>query len=173
MTKKMVNHAISWLQESHIIGYASKAIDCDYKQIKDSSRYYFLDMGIAYYFLSRTGAPYETIKGLLAENFVYLLLRRRLENTSEIAGNAPWFGTYEKINGELDFYVRSLVDYKNYGIEVKSTDAEAKTARKLLEDGKLDYLYLLKGETRGGIAEEKIFTVPLCLADRVSFKMMV
>ena len=137
-TKKMINHAISWLQESHIIGYASKAVDCDYKQIKDNSRYYFLDMGIAYYFLSRTGAPYDVIKGLLAENFVYLVLRRRIENTHEIAGLVPWFASYEKIKGELDFYVRSLVDYKNYGIEVKSTDASAKTARKLLEDGKLD-----------------------------------
>ena len=146
-TKKMINHAISWLQESHIIGYASKAVDCDYKQIKDNSRYYFLDLGIAYYFLSRTGAPYDVIKGLLAENFVYLVLRRRIENTHEIAGLVPWFASYEKIKGELDFYVRSLVDYKNYGIEVKSTDASAKTARKLLEDGKLDYLYLLKGET--------------------------
>ena len=169
-TKKMVNHAISWLQESHIIGYASKAMDCDYKQIKDNSRYYFLDMGIAYYFLSRTGAPYDVIKGLLAENFVYLVLRRRIENTHEIAGLVPWFASYEKIKGELDFYVRSLVDYKNYGIEVKSTDASAKTARKLLEDGKLDYLYLLKGETMGGIADGRIFTVSLCLADRIAFE---
>ena len=168
-TKKMINHAISWLQESHIIGYASKAVDCDYKQIKDNSRYYFLDMGIAYYFLSRTGAPYDVIKSLLAENFVYLVLRRRIENTHEIAGLVPWFASYEKIKGELDFYVRSLVDYKNYGIEVKSTDASAKTARKLLEDGKLDYLYLLKGETMGGIADGRIFTVPLCLADRIEF----
>ena len=169
-TKKMINHAISWLQESHIIGYASKAVDCDYKQIKDNSRYYFLDMGIAYYFLSRTGAPYDVIKGLLAENFVYLVLRRKIENTHEIAGLVPWFASYEKIKGELDFYVRSLVDYKNYGIEVKSTDASAKTARKLLEDGKLDYLYLLKGETMGGIADGRIFTVPLCLADRIAFE---
>lgn len=169
-TKKMINYAISWLQESHIIGYASKAVDCDYKQIKDNSRYYFLDMGIAYYFLSRTGAPYDVIKGLLAENFVYLVLRRRIENTHEIAGLVPWFASYEKIKGELDFYVRSLVDYKNYGIEVKSTDASAKTARKLLENGKLDYLYLLKGETMGGIADGKIFTVPLCLADRIEFE---
>lgn len=169
-TKKMINHAISWLQESHIIGYASKAVDCDYKQIKDNSRYYFLDLGIAYYFLSRTGAPYDVIKGLLAENFVYLVLRRRIENTHEIAGLVPWFASYEKIKGELDFYVRSLVDYKNYGIEVKSTDASAKTTRKLLEDGKLDYLYLLKGETMGGIADGRIFTVPLCLADRIAFE---
>lgn len=171
MTKKMVNHAVSWLQESHIMGYASKATDCDYKQIRDNSRYYFLDMGIAYYFLNRTGAPYETVRGLLAENFVYLALKRRIENTSEIAGAAPWFSSYEKINGELDFYVRSLLDYKNYGIEVKSTDAEARTARRLLEDGKLDYLYLLKGGTKGGIAEGKIFTVPLPLADRIQFKL--
>lgn len=128
-------------------------------------------MGIAYYFLNRTGAPYEVVKGLLAENFVYLTLRRRIENGSEIAGIVTWFGTYEKINGELDFYVRSLADYRNYGIEVKSTDTAARTAKKLLEDKKLDYLYLLKGETKGGIAEEKIFTVPLCLSDRIGFDM--
>ena len=168
-TKKMINHAISWLQESHIIGYASKAVDCDYKQIKDNSRYYFLDMGVAYYFLSRTGATYDVIKGLLAENFVYLSLKRRIDNGTEIAGIVPWFASYEKINGELDFYVRSLVDYKNYGVEVKSTDTAARTGRKLLEDGKLDYLYLLKGETKGGVAEGKVFTVSLCLADRVRF----
>ena len=79
------------------------------------------------------------------------------------------FESYEKINCELDFYVRSLVDYKNYGVEVKSTDSAARTGRKLLEDGKLDYLYLLKGETKGGVAEGKVFTVSLCLADRVRF----
>ena len=169
MTKKMINHAISWLQESHIIGYASKAVDCDYMQIKDNSRYYFLDMGIAHYFLNRTGAPYETVRGLLAENFVYIILKRRLEKGSDMAGIAPWFATYEKIKGELDFYVRSLADYKNYGIEVKSTDKEARTAKKLLEDRKLDYVYLLKGETKGGIAEDRIFTVPLCLAERIRF----
>ena len=171
MTKKMLNHAISWLQESHIIGYASKAIDCNFKQIKDNCRYYFLDMGIAYYFLSRTGASFDEIKGLLAENFVYLSLKRRIENGSEVAGIVPWFGTYEKMKGELDFYVRSLVDYRNYGIEVKSTDARAATAMKLLEDKKLDYLYLLKGDTKGGIAENRIYTVPLYLADRIKFNL--
>lgn len=169
MTKKMINHAISWLQESHIIGYASKAIDCDYKQIKDNSRYYFLDMGVAHYFLSRTGAPFDVIKGLLAENFVYLALRRRIENTSEIAGIVPWFATYEKTKGELDFYVRSLSDYKNYGIEVKSADGEAKTAKRLLKDKKLDSVYILKGDTKGGIAGEKIYTVPLWAVDRLQF----
>jgi len=163
-------HAISWLQESHIIGYASKAVDCDYEQIKDNNRYYFLDMGIAYHFFSRTGASFDKVKGILAENFVFLNLRNRIDNRREIAGIAPWFASHEKTKGELDFYVRSLLDYKDYGIEVKSTDAAAKTARALLADKKLDYLYFIKGESQGGIAEEgKIFTVPLCLADRIRF----
>ena len=126
-------------------------------------------MGVAYSFLSRTGATYDVIKGLLAENFVYLSLKRRIDKGTEIAGIVPWFASYEKINGELDFYVRSLLDYKNYGVEVKRTDSAAKTGRKLLEDGKLDYLYLLKGETKGGVAEGKVFMVSLCLVDRVRF----
>lgn len=84
----------------------------------------------------------------------------------------PWFASHEKTKGELDFYVRSLADYKNYGIEVKSTDAKAKTANRLLEEKKLDYLYLLKGETKGGITEgKKVYTVPLCLADRIRFDL--
>ncbi len=171
-TKIMVNRAISWLQESHIIGYASKSTDCDYLQIKDNCRYYFLDLGIASYFLKMTGAEPRQIKGLLAENYVYLCLYERMQKRREIAGNAPWFALYQKTKGELDFFVRSLVDYKNYGIEVKSTDAAVKTAKRLLEDGKLDYLYLLKGDTKGGISEDgKIYAVPLYLADRIKFNM--
>ena len=104
---------------------------------------HFAHMGIAHYFLSKTGAPFDVIKGLLAENFVYLSLKRRIDNTNEIAGYVPWFGTYEKINGELDFYVRNVKNCKNYGVEVKSTDEAARTGRKLLEDKKLDYLAYL------------------------------
>lgn len=45
----------------------------------------------------------------------------------------------------------SRKDYKNYGIEVKSTDS-------------------LKGGSNGGMAEEgEILTVPIYLADRISF----
>lgn len=171
LTKKMINSAISWLQESHIIGYASKSIDCNYTEIKDNSRYYFMDMGIAYHFLKITGSPYDNIKGLLAENFVYLALRRRINNSrQEIAGIAPWFALYQKTKGELDFYVRSLLDYKNYGIEVKSSDESFKTARVLLDNHKLDYLYVLRSDTKGGIAEDgKIKTVALYFADRITF----
>lgn len=169
-TKKMINHAIGWLQASHIIAYASKSIDCDYLNIKENARFYFLDIGIAHYFIARAGADEATIKGILAENFVYLSLLRHI--SKDIAGNAPWFAWYEKTKGELDFYVRSLVNYKNYGIEVKAGSNSGNTANQLLSDGKIDYLYYLKGDTYGGVIG-KILTVPIYLADRISFDLGV
>lgn len=170
ITKKMINHAISWLQASHVIGYAGKSIDCDILQVKENSRYYFLDMGMAHYFLELTGASPQVIKAVLAENFTYLVLRRHIKKN--IAGNAPWFATYEKTKGELDFFVRSIIDYNNYGIEVKSTDEKARTARALFDDKKLDYIYCLKKESYGGIAEDgRYLTVPLYLADRITFDL--
>lgn len=169
-TKKMINHAISWLRSSHIIGYASKSIDCDYLNIKENDRFYFLDIGIANYFVSKAGADEATIKGIMAENFVYLALLRHI--SKDIAGNAPWFATYGKTKGELDFYVRSRLDYKNYGIEVKAGSNSGNTVSRLLKDGKLDFAYYLKGKTYGGQAEDgNVFTVPLYLADRITFDL--
>lgn len=169
-TKKMINHAISWLRASHIIGYVSKSIDCDYLNIKENDRFYFLDMGIAHYYINRTGTDEATVKGILAENFVYLMLRRHID--VDVAGNAPWYATYGKINGELDFYVRSLTDHKNYGIEVKAGSNSGNTVTRLLKDGKIDYVYYLKGDTYGGITESgEILTVPLYLADRITFDL--
>lgn len=168
VTKKMLNHALGWLQASHIIGYAGKSVDCDYLEIKENARFYFHDLGMARYFLSRTGADESTVKGIVAENFVY---RELLEHIGkDIAGRTPWFAIYQKTKGEMDFFVRSLLDYKNYGIEVKSEDGSGKTARELLKDGKIQYLYFLKGDTQGGIAEDgKVITVPLYMAGRVNF----
>ena len=169
-TKKMINHAISWLRSSHIIGYASKSIDCDYLNIKENDRFYFLDVGIAHYFVARAGADEAIIRGIVAENFVYLTLLRQI--SGGIAGNAPWFATYGKTKGELDFYVRSLLDYKNYGVEVKAGSNSGNTVTRLLKDGKIDYIYYLKGDTYGGKTEDgKIWTVPLYLADRIVFNL--
>lgn len=171
-TKKMLNHAIGWLHASHIIGYAGKSIDCDYLNIKENARFYFLDLGIAHLFLARAGADKSDMKGIIAENFVYLILRRHIPE--DIAGNSPWFASYEKTKGELDFYARSIKDYKNYGIEVKSGDAQAKTARALFDARRLDYVYYLKGGSSGGMAEDgRLLTVPLCLAERIRFDLGV
>ena len=110
----------------------------------------------------------SVIEGILCENFVYLELVRRIRK-GEIAGQVPWFATDKKTSGELDFYVRSRVDHKDYGLEVKRGKNQANTANVLLERGKLDYIYHLKN-TYGGISGRK-YSVPLYLCGRVSFAM--
>lgn len=164
IAKRTVNYAISWLYLSHQIGYCSKSVDCDNLNIVENCRYYFMDLGIANRFLALTGTAQETIDGCLCENFVYLNLIERIKRR-EIAGQVPWFGTDEKTSGELDFYVRSRLDHKNYGVEVKRGNEIAVTANGLLEKGKLDYVYNLK-DTYGGINGRK-YAVPLYLAGRI------
>ena len=168
ITKRMVNSAVSWLYLSHQIGYAGKSVDCNYLDIVQDCRYYFCDCGVANCFLKETGAPQETVEGCLCENFAYLELVRRIRN-GEIAGRTPWFGTDEESSGELDFFVRSLIDYKNYGLEIKRGNEIARTANKLLEKGRLDYVYSLKN-TYGGIEGSKR-AVPLYLAGRIPFSL--
>lgn len=166
IAKRTVNYAISWLYLSHQIGYCSKSVDCDNLNIVENCRYYFMDLGIANRFLALTGTVQETIDGCLCENFVYLNLLERIKRR-EIAGQVPWFGTDEKTSGELDFYVRSRLDHKNYGVEVKRGNEIAVTANGLFEKGKLDYVYNLK-DTYGGVNGRK-YAVPLYLAGRIGF----
>lgn len=168
VSKRMTNYAISWLYLSHQIGYCSMSVDCSNLDIVDNCRYYFSDLGVANYFLKLTGEPTETIDGILCENFVYLELMERVRKR-EIAGQVPWFATYKKNSGELDFYVKSRLDNKNYGLEVKRGREPAYTGNSLLENNKLDYLYNLK-KTYGGIFENK-YTVPIYLAGRVKFDL--
>lgn len=168
ISKKMINGAISWLYLSHQIGYVDKSVDCDYLNLVDNCRFYYRDVGLANYFLTNSGAEPNLIKGVLCENFVYLNLLERLAD-HEIAGNNPWFGTYERTSGELDFYCRSLLDYKNYGLEVKAGNAVARTANDLLNAGKLDYVYNLK-DTYGAREGQKL-TVPNYLVGRISLSL--
>ena len=168
LSKKMINSAIGWLYLSHQIGYVDKSVDCDYLNLVDNCRFYYRDVGLANYFLTNSGAEPNTIKGVLCENYVYLNLLERLAD-HEIAGANPWFGTYERTSGELDFYCRSLLDYKNYGLEVKAGNNTAKTANDLLEAGKLDYVYNLKDTC--GSREGKKLAVPNYLVGRISFSL--
>lgn len=168
LSKKTINSAIGWLYLSHQIGYADKSVDCDYLNLVDNCRFYYRDVGLANYFLTNSGAEPNTIKGVLCENYVYLNLLERLAD-HEIAGANPWFGTYERTSGELDFYCRSLLDYKNYGLEVKAGNNTARTANDLLEAGKLDYVYNLKDTY--GAREGKKLAVPNYLVGRISFAL--
>lgn len=167
VTKKSVNQAIAWFYRSNVIGYCGQINEGDILNITPNCRFYFRDLGVCRHFMEIAGASPDTISGIINENFVYIALKKRIENM-EIAGTTPWYALYK--DGELDFFVNSREDYCNYGIEVKSGRAVGRTANQMLQDGKIKYLYLLKGDTYGGV-EEKKYTVPICLVDRIRFDM--
>lgn len=166
VTKKSVNQAIAWLYRSHIIGYCNKVNECNVLDTTYHSRFYFKDIGLARHFLGMTGTDIATIQGIVNENFVYLYLEK-LIRAFKIAGTAPAFGVYR--GGEIDFFLRSLETHKDYAVEVKSGKNIGRTANMILNDGKADYLYLLKGDTHGGIVDKKKYTVPIYLTGRISF----
>lgn len=165
LTKKSVNQAVAWLYRSNVIGYCHKVNECNILDMTFNSRFYFRDIGLIRHFLRMSGAEERTIEGIVNENFVYLYLER-LVRMQKIAGTAPAFGVYKQ--GEIDFFVRGLKTHKDYAIEVKAGKNIGKTANAILKDGKADAVYLLKGDTYGGIAGKKI-TVPIYLTGRVEF----
>lgn len=168
ISKKSINHSLAWLYHSHIVRYCGMVVEGNILDAVQNVRFYFNDLGICRYFLDRAGANPGDIAGIINENFVYLYLERYVSQR-RIAGVQPMFATYKE--GELDFFVNSRVDFCNYGIEVKAGKSEGKTANRMLDDRKVDYVYFMKGNTYGGIAGEKKYTVPIYLMGRVKFNI--
>lgn len=166
ITKKSINQAIAWLYRSNIIGYCGKVNHGIATDVTPNCRFYFRDLGIACHYLNMAGADRGTIRGIISENFVYYYLRKKNESF-EIAGAAPMFGEYK--GGEIDFFVNSRIDYCNYAVEVKAGNNVGTTANLLLKDKKVDYVYLLKGDSYGGISEGGKYTIPIYLMGRVEF----
>lgn len=164
-TKQSVNHAVAWLYRSGIIGFCGKAVECNPADTRPGMRFYFQDIGVTDYFLKKGGVRGAAARGYKSENFVFIDLQKRIRQT-KLAGMYPLFGTYK--NGEIDFLVSSLTTEKDYGVEVKAGKSEGKTAQQLLQDGRVEAVYFLKGDTYGGKAGRMI-TVPIYLAGRVSY----
>jgi len=92
-----------------------------------------------------------------------------VERLNEMALETPAFATYK--GGEIDFYVKSLIgNEKSYAVEVKSGKNQAATGRKALDDGKVDCLLMLKGNTQGGIAGD-VYTIPVYLFPKFRFDL--
>lgn len=85
LSKTTYFRAINWLYQSGIVGYCGKIIEMDILDFKPSSRCFFMDLGITYYYLSRSGADAPTRSGTLNENYVYIDLLKRQEFPEEIA----------------------------------------------------------------------------------------
>lgn len=169
ISKAICNRAMMWLQSAGILDFAGKITECNIMDFKGRCRCYFTDVGLAYYFLRKIGADMPSIRGMLHENYVFLELRRRVERMKEIALETPAFATYK--GGEIDFYVKSLRGREyTYAVEVKSGKQPAPTGHRALEDGKVDYLVLLKGDTKGGQAE-KVITLPIFLFPQFKFDL--
>ena len=166
ISKATCNRAISWLYFSGIIGFCAKITEMDILDFKPASRCFFMDLGVANYYLTLTGTDSRTLAGTLNENYVYINLKRRQDFPQEIAFETPAFATYK--SGEIDFVAQSLKSRIRYLIEVKSGKGTASTALKALEQGKADKLLYLKGNTKGGIAGNTI-TLPLYLLERFRF----
>lgn len=166
ISKATCNRAMNWLYHSGIIGFCGKVVELDILNFKARSRCFFMDLGLASYYLSRAGADMATLQGLLHENYVYINLRKRQDFPEEIALESPAFATYK--GGEIDFFVQALDAPKRYAVEVKAGKNAGTTAKKALEHGKVDYLLYLKGNTKGGV-QGKTITLPISLLEQFRF----
>jgi hypothetical protein len=158
ISKASVNRAIDWLYSAGIIGFAGKITDCNILDFKAKSRCYFMDLGLARYYLEHIGCSDGDIAGIISENYVYLDLKRRTNHPSEIALETPAFATLG--NGEIDFYVKSIRSKKTYAIEIKAGKKNSKTIQDVLDKNKADYVLFAKGNTHGGI-KDNVYTIPI------------
>ena len=166
ISKVTCYRAMNWLQHSGIIGFCGKVIELDPLDFKARSRCFFMDVGLAHYYLSRAGADHATMQGILNENYVYINLKKRQDYPEEIAFEMTAFATYK--GGEIDFFVQTIGESKKYAVEVKSGKNAGKSAKKALEQGKVDYLLYLKGNTKGG-THDKIITMPIFMVEQYNF----
>ena len=166
ISKAVCNRAISWLHFCGVIGFCGKIIEMDILNFKPGCRCYFMDLGLASYYMARVGAAQTEVAGMLSENFVYINLKKRQDFPEEIAFEMPAFATFK--GGEVDFVVQGLKSSRRYAIEVKTGKHIGNTAKKVLESGKADCLLYLKGDTLGG-QEGKIETVPIYLLEKLNF----
>ncbi len=189
LSKETCNRAISWLYHSGIIGFCGKLspngtkwslmtcarlsvlpcdkiIEMDFLDFKPGRRCFFMDPGVAAYYLNRAGTTEAAVNGTLNENYVFINLLKRQDFPEEITFEMPAFATYK--GGEIDYVVQTIRGHRRYLVEVKSGKGRAATALKALEAGKADYLLYLKGNTKGG-REGKIFTLPLYMLERFEF----
>lgn len=96
ITKASVNRAIDWLYSSGIIGFAGKSPECNVLEFKAKDRCYFMDVGLTNYFLIHIGCDMRDIEEIVNENFVFLDLKRRISQPSEIEKNICNLGQSRK-----------------------------------------------------------------------------
>ena len=166
LSKATCFRAINWLYQSGIIGFGAKIVEMDILDFKPGRRCYYMDLGVANYYLTRVGAPKATKNGILSENYVFINLLKRQNFPEEIAFETPAFASYK--GGEIDFVVQGIKNYTRYLVEVKAGKGTAQTSMRALKDRKADCLLYLKGNTKGG-QDGNILTLPIYMLERFCF----
>jgi len=166
VSKATCNRAISWLHFCGMIGFCGKITELDIMNFKAGCRCYFMDLGVASYYLARIGAAASDIAGMLNENYVYINLKKRQDFPEEIAFETPAFATYKQ--GEIDFLVQTISGSVRYAIEVKAGRQTGNTVKKALDAKKVNKLLYLKRDTKGGMLEDTI-TLPIYLLEKFVF----
>lgn len=154
-----VNSAVSWLKYSKILGGCDLYNQGNVMDLLSERRMYFMDCGIASYVAQLTAIDKETIKGMIAETFVYNELYR-LYKTGVLKGDKPCCSVVGDF--ELDFMLVDKNDVK-YGIEVKATSStHTKSISYCIDRGVIDRAYLAEithGDENKTVKRIPIYTV--------------
>jgi predicted AAA+ superfamily ATPase len=190
-----VKTSLFYMRGCGLLNYCYLAEGCDLRKQSDlPMRLYYNDVGMASSLMGEVDKDHAA--GVVAENFVYLSLNAR-DNciNSSVLHEYPAFGTCEYIKapsnkleeteaggggtqksetivGEIDFLNKSHKTYKKWAIEVKKGGNSSKTAKYLLESGKVDCILYARGgaDVKGVLsADGKIITIPIYLIDRFDF----
>jgi predicted AAA+ superfamily ATPase len=162
---------ISWFSGSNIMGGCGLVRNCDINNRLLITKYYFRDVGFAYWLLGRVSTESGNLIGSIAENFIYLVLLSLLnpfKSNLNLSPEIPAYATYAK--GEIDFFLINRTTDSKFAIEVKYSGGETKTPTAALTDGKVDFIVKAQGKGPFGISG-KVHIIPIYLLGRFDFSI--
>jgi predicted AAA+ superfamily ATPase len=159
---------INWLYDSHIIGGCGLVRNCDINNYLQITKFYFRDVGFAYWLLGRVYTDFGNFIDSITKNYIYIALLNPLKsNASQIlAPEIPSYATYAK--GETDFFLMNRVTDAKLAIEAEYGGGEPKTSTAALTD-KVDFIVKAQGKGPFGISG-KVHTIPIYLLGKFNFK---
>ena len=166
LSEATMMRAFNWLYLSKVIGFCGEIIELDILDFRPGRRAYFMDLGIANFYMNQAGIDEASIKDMLNENYVYINLAKRLDFPGEIAFETPAFASYK--DGEIDFYVQSLQERIRYAIRTNNDILAVDTSKAALKAGKVDYLLYLTDDTHGSVDGKRII-MPIYSLERFHF----
>lgn len=168
VSTETTQNILMWLYECGLIGFCGKCVikklRSDFEYVTTpSERFYFKDIGVLNYYLNSVEANEGAIAGIMAENYMYIVLNRYL-NKQTSYHKTPIFAVIGEY--EIDFYLKDKK--KRYLFEVKAGTGKAKSLEYAKNKGVADCYVYLSDSDNIKIAEESI-NLPLYLAEKIEF----